>query len=206
LKQKPFLNGLDALSIAASFLPLGNIHVALMLQSDAPKTTRMMSPATPGHATKRLCEPPNPSRWFQNEIPAARARVVRGWLRIWDLPIPVIAQVHGACLAGGSQLAAICDITFVSDDARIGTAQLPATTHAILLGGHFRVGLEDNFYYSRGRLARNEELVARSVGIVRQLGHEPATPTEARALMGLKATGAQRPELADSRAATQQFS
>jgi enoyl-CoA hydratase len=52
-------------------------------------------------------------------------RVVRGWLRIWDLPIPVIAQVHGACLAGGSQLAAICDITFVSDDARIGTAQLP---------------------------------------------------------------------------------
>jgi 3-keto-5-aminohexanoate cleavage enzyme len=90
--------------------------------------------------------------------------------------------------------------------AGIGTAQLPATTHAILLGGHFRVGLEDNFYYSRGRLARNEELVARSVGIVRQLGHEPATPTEARALMGLKATGAQRPELADSRAATQQFS
>jgi len=90
--------------------------------------------------------------------------------------------------------------------AGIGTAQLPATTHAILLGGHFRVGLEDNFYYSRGRLARNEELVARSVGIVRQLGHEPATPTEARALMGLKAAGAQRAGSADSRAATQQFS
>jgi uncharacterized protein (DUF849 family) len=90
--------------------------------------------------------------------------------------------------------------------AGIGTAQLPATTHAILLGGHFRVGLEDNFYYSRGRLASNEELVARSVGIVRQLGHEPATPTEARALMGLKATGTQRLELADSRASTRQFS
>jgi 3-keto-5-aminohexanoate cleavage enzyme len=75
--------------------------------------------------------------------------------------------------------------------AAIGTAQLPATTHAVLLGGHFRVGLEDNFYYSRGRLACNEELVARSVSIVRALGHEPATPTEARALMGLKTVGVQ---------------
>lgn len=52
-------------------------------------------------------------------------RVVRGWLRIWDLPIPVIAQVHGQCLAGGTQLAAICDVTIAADDARVGTAQLP---------------------------------------------------------------------------------
>jgi enoyl-CoA hydratase/carnithine racemase len=52
-------------------------------------------------------------------------RVVRGWLRIWDLPIPVIAQVHGQCLAGGTQLAAICDVTIAADDANIGTAQLP---------------------------------------------------------------------------------
>jgi len=70
--------------------------------------------------------------------------------------------------------------------AAIGPAQLPATTHAILLGGHFRVGLEDNLYYSRGRLARNEELVTRSVDIVRALGHEPATAAEARVIMGLK--------------------
>ncbi len=52
-------------------------------------------------------------------------RVTRGWLTIWDLPLPVIAQVHGLCLAGGTQLAAICDVTFVADDARIGTPQLP---------------------------------------------------------------------------------
>lgn len=61
-------------------------------------------------------------------VPEDRAlleRIVRGWLRIWDLPIPVIAQVHGACLAGGTQLASICDVTFASDDARVGTAQLP---------------------------------------------------------------------------------
>ena len=67
----------------------------------------------------------------------------------------------------------------------IGTAQLPATTHAILLGGHLRVGLEDNNYYSHGRLARNEELVARAVRIVRELGAEPATAAEAREMLGL---------------------
>lgn len=69
----------------------------------------------------------------------------------------------------------------------IGPAQLPATTQAILLGGHIRVGLEDNNYYSRGVLATNEMLVARSVRILRELGHEPATPAEARAMLGLKA-------------------
>jgi enoyl-CoA hydratase len=61
-------------------------------------------------------------------VPADRVqleRILQGWLGIWDLPLPVIAQVHGVCLAGGTQLAAICDITFVADDARIGTPQLP---------------------------------------------------------------------------------
>lgn len=67
----------------------------------------------------------------------------------------------------------------------ISTAQLPATTHAILLGGHVRVGLEDNNYYSRGKLATNEELVARTVRIIRELGAEPATPAEAREMLGL---------------------
>ena len=71
----------------------------------------------------------------------------------------------------------------------IGPAQLPATTQAILLGGHIRVGLEDNNYFSRGVLATNEMLVARSVRILRELGYEPATPAEARALLGLKPLG-----------------
>ena len=67
----------------------------------------------------------------------------------------------------------------------IGPAQLPATTQAMLLGGHVRVGLEDNNYYSRGRLATNEELVARTVRIARDLNLEVATPAEARDMLGL---------------------
>lgn len=46
--------------------------------------------------------------------------VVEGCFRIWDLAKPVIAQVHGWCLAGGSELAAACDLVYVARDARIG--------------------------------------------------------------------------------------
>ncbi len=46
--------------------------------------------------------------------------VVDGWTRIWDLAKPVIAQVHGYCLAGGSELAACCDLVYVAEDAKIG--------------------------------------------------------------------------------------
>jgi len=42
------------------------------------------------------------------------------WMRIWDLGKPVIAQVHGYCLAGGSELATGCDLVYVAEDARMG--------------------------------------------------------------------------------------
>jgi enoyl-CoA hydratase len=46
--------------------------------------------------------------------------VVHGWFEIWDLAKPVVAQVHGYCLAGGSELAAACDLVYVAEDAQIG--------------------------------------------------------------------------------------
>jgi uncharacterized protein (DUF849 family) len=72
----------------------------------------------------------------------------------------------------------------------VGPAQLPASVHSLLLGGHARVGLEDNIYYARGRLATNLELVERMVRILRELNLEPATPAEARELLGLRALAA----------------
>jgi 3-keto-5-aminohexanoate cleavage enzyme len=67
----------------------------------------------------------------------------------------------------------------------IGPFQLNAGVQSILLGGHVRVGLEDNLYYSKGRLAKNIEQVDRIVRIIRDLGLEPATPAEAREIIGL---------------------
>jgi uncharacterized protein (DUF849 family) len=69
----------------------------------------------------------------------------------------------------------------------IGIAQLNAALQSLLLGGHVRVGLEDNLYYSAGQLATNVQLVERIVRIIRDLGMEPATPAEARAIIGLPA-------------------
>lgn len=46
--------------------------------------------------------------------------VTEGCFRMWDLAKPVIGQVHGWCLAGGSELATACDLVYVSEDARIG--------------------------------------------------------------------------------------
>jgi 3-keto-5-aminohexanoate cleavage enzyme len=64
--------------------------------------------------------------------------------------------------------------------------QLPMTTMAILMGGHVRVGLEDNLYYKKGQLARNEELVARTRLMAEHLQREVASPDEARLILKLK--------------------
>jgi len=68
----------------------------------------------------------------------------------------------------------------------IGAAQLPAAMNSLLLGGHVRVGLEDNLYYRHGELATNVQLVERLVRMVREMGYEPATPEEAREIIGLR--------------------
>jgi uncharacterized protein (DUF849 family) len=68
----------------------------------------------------------------------------------------------------------------------IGRMEFPIVAQACLLGGHVRVGLEDNLYIEKGVLApSNAALVERAVQIVQLLGHEVATPAEARAILGL---------------------
>jgi uncharacterized protein (DUF849 family) len=68
----------------------------------------------------------------------------------------------------------------------IGRAEFPMAAQAWLLGGHVRVGMEDNLYLTKGVLAEsNADLVARAVDILRGLGAAPATPAEARAALGL---------------------
>jgi enoyl-CoA hydratase len=71
--------------------------------------------------------------------------VTNGWMSIWDLAKPVIAQVHGYCLAGGSELATGCDLVYVAEDAKIGYPAVRFGTpdmqyHAWLFG--MRGGME----------------------------------------------------------------
>ena len=68
----------------------------------------------------------------------------------------------------------------------IGRNQLPWVAQSALLGGHARVGLEDNLYLSKGVKATNAQLVERAVTVLEGMGASIATPDQARATLGLK--------------------
>lgn len=71
--------------------------------------------------------------------------------------------------------------------AGIGRYELPLSVHAMLMGGHVRVGLEDNLYFAKGQFATsNAELVKRITHLAKQFGREVATPDEARKMLGLR--------------------
>ena len=67
----------------------------------------------------------------------------------------------------------------------IGAAQMPMVAQAMLLGGHVRVGLEDNLYLDKGVYASNATLVDRAADIVGNLGGRVQSPAEARKALGL---------------------
>ncbi|HSO61231.1 MAG TPA: 3-keto-5-aminohexanoate cleavage protein [Desulfobacterales bacterium] len=68
-----------------------------------------------------------------------------------------------------------------------GRHQIPMCTGSLIMGGHARVGLEDSLYVAKGILAKSSaEQVAKIIKIALELGIEPATPDEARGILGLK--------------------
>ncbi|MFI5590985.1 3-keto-5-aminohexanoate cleavage protein [Amycolatopsis sp. NPDC051758] len=68
----------------------------------------------------------------------------------------------------------------------IGRDQMPWVAQSVLLGGHVRVGLEDNLYLTKGVKATNGQLVERAVGIVQDLGATVVSASRAREILGLK--------------------
>jgi 3-keto-5-aminohexanoate cleavage enzyme len=84
------------------------------------------------------------------------------------------------------------DLPVSQEDLRVnvtsmGPTQLPITTIGLAMGLNVRVGMEDNVFYRRGEpLQNNAQLVERTVRIARELDREPATPDEARQMLGLR--------------------
>lgn len=68
----------------------------------------------------------------------------------------------------------------------IGRTQMPMVAQAVLLGGHVRVGLEDNLYLERGIFASNAQLVEKAINIIHLLGAEVISPNTAREMLNLK--------------------
>jgi uncharacterized protein (DUF849 family) len=69
----------------------------------------------------------------------------------------------------------------------IGSGHLPILLATLALGGHVRVGMEDNVFYAKNRLAKsNTEFVERAARLIKEANHEVATPAEARQILNLK--------------------
>ncbi|MER7554688.1 3-keto-5-aminohexanoate cleavage protein [Streptomyces anulatus] len=95
----------------------------------------------------------------------------------WGAPAdPGVLQAMVNLLPQGAQWASFA----------LGRMQMPWVAQSILLGGHVRVGLEDNLYLGKGVKATNGQLVERAVRITESLGSRVATPDEARAKLGLR--------------------
>jgi uncharacterized protein (DUF849 family) len=76
---------------------------------------------------------------------------------------------------------------FVFSVCVAGRAQFPICTQSLLIGGNCRVGLEDNLYLEKGKMAKsNADQVGKMVRIAQELGAQPASPDEARKILGLK--------------------
>jgi 3-keto-5-aminohexanoate cleavage enzyme len=96
--------------------------------------------------------------------------------------------------APGAMPGSIKNLLFLSESipvgstwtvAGIGKHEIPLATAAILMGGHVRVGLEDNLYLPDGSLASNPTLVETIVRIAKEVGRPVASPDEARQILGL---------------------
>lgn len=106
------------------------------------------------------------------------------------------APMHFDFVLGVQMSASARDLAFLVDSipqgstwtvAGIGRNQFPMAALAIVMGGHVRVGFEDNTYLEKGVLAKtNGEQVEKVVRLAKELGREIATPTEAREILGLK--------------------
>ena len=96
--------------------------------------------------------------------------------------------------APGSMAGTVRNLLFLSESipagstwtvAGIGKAEIPLAAAAIAMGGHVRVGLEDNLYLPDGSPASNPKLVEKVVAIAKEIGREIAGPDEARTLLSL---------------------
>jgi enoyl-CoA hydratase len=68
--------------------------------------------------------------------------MARSWLRLWDCPKPIIAQVHGFCFAGGTQLPVCCDIVSIAEETVLGWPKMPVGAGWISPMWSFLVGTQ----------------------------------------------------------------
>ena len=132
---------------------------------------------------------------FDSGMIATALRLVKEGLLIPPLHFDLVMGVPGGIAGTVKNLLHLAE-SLPPDStwsvAGIAAAQLPLATMAILIGGHVRVGLEDNIYYTRGVLSEgNAPLVARMVRLANELGRPIASPAQARRTLRVNLAGGQ---------------
>ena len=121
-------------------------------------------------------------------IENAKALIKKGLVKE-PLHFDFVLGVPGACPGNPEDL--IYMVNKIPDGstwtvAGIGRSETPLAAMGIIMGGHVRVGFEDNIYYSKGvKASSNAQLVERVVRLANEMGREVATPDEARRILGL---------------------
>lgn len=127
---------------------------------------------------------------FEAGMIANAMRLIKARELMHPLHFDFVLGVPGAMPGGFKELMLLVDslpALCTWSVAGVGSRQLPLATMAIMMGGHVRVGLEDNLYYKKGELAEsNAQLVERIVRLAHELGREIATPAEAREILGIE--------------------
>jgi len=123
--------------------------------------------------------------------------IIRTFLKTGVIASPALVQIAlgvlGGATADSHTMSAMTRM--LPEDAvwaifGVGSHAFPIATQSMLMGGHIRVGLEDNLYLEKGVLApSNAALVEKMVTIMGLLGYRPATTDEARAVLGLEHAG-----------------
>jgi uncharacterized protein (DUF849 family) len=145
-----------------------------------------------GQACKENNTKPELEIWDVGQISAAKFMIDRGYV---DAPIH-LQFVMGALSGMPATIDTLILVysrtrevikEFTWSVAAVGKDQIPIGAVTLALGGHVRVGLEDSLYAGNKRLARSSaEQVTRIVNIAREMSIKPATPDEARTMLGLK--------------------
>jgi enoyl-CoA hydratase len=131
--------------------------------------------------------------------------LVDGWFEMWDMATPVIAQVHGYCLAGGTELATACDLVYVAEDAQIGyppvrSMSTPDTAYhpwlmgmrramELMLTGDSISGIEAAQYGFANRAFPAEALEAEVLNVARRVAKIPREPAGAQQARGASCDG-----------------
>lgn len=164
-------------------LSTGSINFATSVYANEPQLVRDLAQMMCERRIKPELE------IFDTSMIAPALELARQGLLQKPLYFSFIMGAKNCQTASVGQLAHL--LTLLPPDAEwsiggIGAHQAVMNLLGVAAGGHVRVGMEDNLYYTKGVLASNVQLVERVAGIARQIGREIATPAEARAILGLQ--------------------